>query len=159
MASIARRNSEPRIKLALVNKPKPIKKIKEAKEIPVVEQVEKSFRRNNLLAIWWGFLFGACPPIATFTVAHYAVKHESLLQVASQFSSYFVLGGLVYSSITVYQWKLMAVQNRLKALGFVLLTEGVMTFIDIQWLCYLALFQLVTINWVANTYNLTVDKD
>ena len=156
MASVAKRNSEPRIKLALVNKPKAIKK---PKEPSVIEQVEYSFRRNNLLAIFGGFLFGGCPPIATFTVAHVAVKHESLMQIASQFSSYFVLGGLVYSSITVYQWKLMAVKNRYKAIGFVLLTEGVMTFIDIPWLCYLALFQLVIINWVANTYNLTVDKN
>jgi hypothetical protein len=156
MAQALKRNSEPRIKLALV-KPKAIKKIKA--ERTVIEQVEISFRWHNKLAILGGFLFGAIPPIATFTVAHEAVKPGTIGELAGQFASYFVLGGLAYSSITVYQWKLMAVRNRYKAFGFVLLTEGVMTFINIPWLCYLALFQLVVINWVANTYNLTVDKD
>lgn len=155
MASVARQGSQPRIKLALVDKPKVIKK---SKELSVIEQVERSFRRDNLLAIMGGFLFGAMPPISTFTVAHIAVKPGSLIELASQFSAYLVLGGLVYSSITVYQWKLVAVRNKWKAFGFVLLTEGVMTFINIPWLCYAALFQLVIINWVANTYNLTVDK-
>ena len=156
MINAAKRNSQSRLKLVSVSKPKTIKK---SKEISVIEQVEVTFQRNNLLAIIGGFLFGAVPPISTFTVAHVAVVPGSIPELAHQFSSYFVLGGLAYSSITVYQWKLVAVQNRLKALGFVLLTEGVMTFINIPWLCYLALFQLVTINWIANSYNLTKRKE
>jgi hypothetical protein len=156
MASVARRNSEPRIKLALVNKPKAVKKIKV--QNTVINQIKSSFSWNNKLAIIGGFLLGAIPPIESFTVAHYAVKPGTITELAGQFASYFVLGGLAYSSITVYQWKLEAVRNKWKALGFVLLTEGVMTFIHIPWLCYVALFQLVMINWVANTYNLTVDK-
>lgn len=156
MASAAvKLNSESRIKLVPKEKVKPVKK---PKVNSVIGKIEDTFKRENYLAIIWGFMLGGVPPISTYTVAHYAVTPGTPQQLAHQFASYFVLGGLIYSSITVYQWKLIAVQNKWKAFGFVLLTEGVMTFIHIPWLSALALFQLVIINWTSNSYNLMIDK-
>jgi hypothetical protein len=60
-----------------------------------------------------------------------------------------VLGGLVFSALTVFRWGRLAFGSPVKALGFVVLAEGVMTFCSTAWLSVVALGYLVLINAIA----------
>jgi uncharacterized membrane protein HdeD (DUF308 family) len=119
----------------------------------VVGQVQIAFKRKNRLATLIGFVLGGFIPLASYTVAHRALNEE--IHVLLQLNAYIVLGGLIYSAITVFTWAVLAFQNRLKAFGFVLLLEGVMTFVAIPWLSLTALALLVGINGVATGCNLS----
>src|ERR1700759_5162999 len=83
--------------------------------------------RNPLPALI-GALLGALVPAATFTVGH----HE--LTSWSKPKALIVLGGLVFSALTVFKWGRLAFGSPVKALGFVVLAEGVMTFCSTAWL-------------------------
>lgn len=70
-------------------------------------------------------------------------------------------GGLLYSAPTVYQWMVRAVGSRVKALGFVVLLEGILVAVQSDLLAYAALALLVAINSVATATRLAlgVKKD
>ena len=122
----------------------------------VVRQVRLAFSRRNLLATCLGILLGGFVPIATYFVAHYDVRTDLPLWVQSDVA--IVLGGLTFSARTVFQWAALAFRSAFKALGFVVLAEGVMTLVHIHWLSIAALCYLVAINGVATGCNLTVQK-
>jgi hypothetical protein len=119
----------------------------------VIAQVRYAIKPSNRLAAIVGWLLGGFVPLACFFVAHYELRADAPLY--SQRSFYLVLGGLVYSARTVWQWGMVAFQNVLKATGFVILLEGVMVMSHIAWLSIAALVYLMAINGVATACNLT----
>jgi len=119
----------------------------------VVAQVKTAFRANNRLAAVIGAFLGGFVPVATYTVAHY--EHSGKIWALP---SALVLGGLLYSALTVFQWARKAFQSPVKAVGFVLLIEGTMVVSQIQWLSVLALVYLVGINAIATGCVLALEK-
>ena len=123
-----------------------------AKRKSIVDQVRTSFGKVNRLAMALGVPFGAFVPIACFVLAHFEVNAASWW---SDPKSALVLGGLIYSAKTVFLWGKQAFANDgAKALGYVILLEGVMVFSGTWWLCGFALLILMTINAVATTATL-----
>lgn len=98
--------------------------------------------RNPLPAVI-GALLGALVPSATFVVGHYELSSWT------EPKALIVLGGLAFSALTVFRWGRLAFGSAVKALGFVVLAEGVMTFSSTAWLSVVALGYLVLINAIA----------
>ena len=69
-----------------------------------------------------------------------------------------VAGGLTYSAMTVYSWAKIAFKLPLKALGFVILLEGGMTFVPDAWIGLPSLGLLILINGLATGSNLVNDS-
>jgi hypothetical protein len=116
----------------------------------VVGQIKLAF--SNPLPLLIGALIGALVPIATYTVGHAELDASGWASVPGAI----VVGGCVFSAITVYKWGRRAFDSAFKALGFVVLSEGVMTFSHTPWLSILMLAFLMAINAVANGANLAV---
>lgn len=112
----------------------------------IVEQIKVAFSREHRLAACVGVLVGSLVPLGTFMFSHYQVNWE-----APWFdpAAYIALGGLMYSAGTIYQWGLLALRKTYKALGFVVLVEGMMITSKMQWLSVTALVYLIVINGIA----------
>jgi VIT1/CCC1 family predicted Fe2+/Mn2+ transporter len=121
----------------------------------IIGQVKTGFHAQNRLATSAGFLIGGFIPLATFLVAHFEVKATSPLW--EQMPTALVLGGLFFSAKTVFDWARLAFKHPVKALGFVLLMEGVMTFSQNFALSVAALAYLIVINGIATGCNLVLD--
>jgi|HubBroStandDraft_2_1064218.scaffolds.fasta_scaffold00990_18 VIT1/CCC1 family predicted Fe2+/Mn2+ transporter len=121
----------------------------------VVAQVRAALAPKARLATFVGFLLGGFVPVATYVVAHCELTSAPLY---TQTSAALVLGGLTFSAKTVFHWAAMAFENVLKALGFVVISEGVMTFSTIHWLSLVALGYLVMINGTATACVLSVGR-
>lgn len=102
--------------------------------------------KAQLLAVVWGGLV----PLFTFVVKHWEFRNET----GSVAPTVIILAGLVFSAKKVYVFSKMVFGERLAALGFTVLVEGVMTFSNIFALSLLGLAVLVFTNWVAATHNL-----
>lgn len=124
---------------------------KHTEAMPVVEQVRKSFHKKNRLAMICGFLLGSFVPIAAYVLGHFETKAEPMMWIV-------VTAGLIYSATTVFQWAKVAFKNPLKALGFCILIEGVMTFSQTQALALAGLALLVIINGIATGTILALDQ-
>ena len=116
----------------------------------VVGQIKLAF--GNPLPLLIGALIGALVPVAMYTVGHAELATAGWGSVPGAI----VIGGCLFSAITVYKWGRRAFDSALKALGFVVLSEGVMTFSQTPWLSLLMLSFLVAINAVANGANLAM---
>jgi len=117
--------------------------------------VRTAIMPENALATAMGAILGGFVPLATFTVAHQELGGtEWYLQPKLAL----VLGGLLYSAKTVVHWGHLAFRDRTKALGFVILLEGVMIFSATAWLSYFALALLVAINAIATGVTLSRGK-
>ena len=125
-------------------------------QLGVVDQVRHALRPANRLPTALGFLLGGFVPLASFVVAHHELNKDQPLYL--QLASYLVLGGLLYSAKTVYEWGARAFQSGWKALGFVVLVEGVMVTSTVPWLGYAALAYLVCINGIATGCTLALEK-
>jgi hypothetical protein len=106
--------------------------------------------RNPLPAVI-GALLGALVPSATFMVGHYELASWT------EPKALIVLGGLVFSALTVFRWGRLAFGSPVKAFGFVVLAEGVMTFCSTAWLSVVALGYLVLINAIATGCTIALD--
>jgi hypothetical protein len=115
----------------------------------IISQIEIA-ARNPLPAVI-GALIGALVPSATFMVGHYELVSWT------EPKSLIVLGGLVFSALTVFRWGRLAFGSAAKALGFVILAEGVMTFCSTAWLSIVALGYLVLINAIATGCTIALD--
>jgi len=118
-----------------------------SRKLGVVEQVALAFSRANLLATVVGCVFGGFVPAAGFVVSHFEVPVLSGWRFAVALA--IVAGALVVSARTVYAWSFLAFADRAKAVGFVVLVEGVMTFATHDWLAASALVLIVLVNGVA----------
>jgi hypothetical protein len=144
-----------RVKVSKVEPQAPIVPDQEPKPkvlLGLVEQVRRSVRKENRLSTLVGFVLGGFVPLASWTVAHYEVSTLWSLQAL------FVLGGLVYSAKTVYEWGTLAFENVWKSLGFVVLTEGIMVMSTTGWLNIAALSYLVAINGLATGVRLSLQE-
>lgn len=112
----------------------------------IVEQVKVAFSREHRLAALIGVLVGAIVPLGTFMLAHYQVNRAAPW---ADPAAYIALGGLMYSAGTVYQWGLLALRKTYKAIGFVVIVEGLMIASQMQWLSVTALAYLILINGIA----------
>jgi hypothetical protein len=120
----------------------------------VVEQVRLACRPEHRLATACGFALGGFVPVATFLVSHY--EYDRATPWYTQLVTLLIVGGLLYSARTVYDWAKLAFQLPAKALGFVVLLEGVMTLSSNGWLACAALAYLVAINGIATGVRLAV---
>jgi len=107
-----------------------------------VDQARQVFRHGNRFAALFGFLLGGFVPVASYTLIHYEAAERPLLWIL-------IAGGLIYSAISVYTWAKLAFQYTLKALGFVVLLEGIMTFGNTQWLSLSGLGILILLNGIS----------
>lgn len=124
-----------------------------AKILGVVGQVRVALKPRNRLASFLGALLGGGVPVASFQLAHHEVDISQSLW--TQLPAWLVLGGLLFSALTVFQWAKMAFGSGWKALGFAFLLEGVLTCASTPWLSIGALVYLCGINMVATGVRLS----
>jgi hypothetical protein len=119
--------------------------------IGIVDQVRKAFQKKNRLATVCGFILGGSVLMSSYVLAHSEVKTNLWMWIP-------VLGALLFSALTVFQWATIAFQSKIKAVGFVLLTESVMTFSHTEWVSYVMLGILMGINGIATGCTLALDS-
>jgi hypothetical protein len=107
-----------------------------------VEQMIRAFSAGNRLSALMGMVLGGFVPIAVYALVHAEVADHPWYWLM-------VAGGLAYSAISIYMWAKQAFEIWIKAVGFVLLLEGTVTFSDEPWLSLTGLVILVVINGVS----------
>lgn len=117
-----------------------------ARQPSPITQLRRAGRAKLSLAV--GLVLGAFVPLATSTVVHTGhlvdFMDERFLLVSRWL---LVLGGLTVSAKTVYHWFLQTFRGDWsKALGYVLLIEGVLLLSPVPWLGHAALGLLIFIN-------------
>ena len=117
----------------------------------IVDQVQMAAQKQNRLATVAGSIIGGFVPVATFFIVHFGVHENCWLWAI-------VVGGLVFSAKTVYEWGHVAFQSSVKSFGFCLLVEGVMTFGNVWYLSIAALTLLALINGLATGCNLALNR-
>lgn len=125
----------------------------------IVAQVRQAFGPRARLATSVGMLLGGFVPVATFVLAHTDLARlfgADGLPWAKTWA--LIIGGLLYSALTVYQWAKLAFTSAPKAFGFVVLLEGVMVTSSTRWLAFAALGYLVVINGIATGCTLSVRR-
>jgi hypothetical protein len=120
-------------------------------DLSIVDQVRTATFRQNRLAMVMGFTLGSTIPLCTYWVAHYETADRPLMWILAT-------GGLIYSAKTVFDWAHIAFKQPAKALGFVVMLEGVMTFSNTPWLGWLCLLLLMVINGVSAGCQLALDR-
>lgn len=116
----------------------------------IVDQVRAAGARRNRWSMACGAILGGFVPVASYVVAHYEAPERPALIAL-------VVGGLAYSALSVYGFARLAFGSAVKALGFVLLLEGVMVFSGIPALGLASLVLLVGINAISTGVRLALD--
>jgi hypothetical protein len=142
------RQSSPRLRIAQA-----APRARRAAPTGVVAQVRCALQPHNRLATALGALLGGGVPVASYQLAHHEVDPSQPLW--AQLSAWLVLGGLLFSAITVCSWGKLAFGSRYKAVGFTVLLEGVLTCAHTPWLAAAGLCYLVCINAVATGVRLS----
>jgi hypothetical protein len=118
-------------------------------DLSIVEQVRSATREGHRLALACGMLLGGFVPLATYILAHGEVAADPRKWAL-------VGGGLLFSATSVFEFGREAFRSLLKALGFVVLVEGVMIWSATEPLSLAALALLVAINAIATGTNLAL---
>lgn len=113
----------------------------------VVEQVRIALRPGNRLATSLGAVIGGLVPLASYQLAHHEIRSDAGL--LAQPAAWLVLGGLLFSALTVAQWARVAFGQWAKAIGFTVILEGCLMVSQTPWLGVAALMVLVGINAVS----------
>jgi hypothetical protein len=127
------------------------------RKVGVVAQIQQAFSRKSALGTTLGLILGGFVPVGSFVLCHNELPHVQG-DWAWRVLAVLIVGGLVFSAKTVWQWSAAAFQDRWKATGFVLLVEGIMVWAHTPWLSYAALGLLVGINGVATGVTLARGK-
>lgn len=114
--------------------PKPVVKKKFRKSAVVLSAAQRRTSRQFLVSIAAGFL-----PIASYALMHFEAPDRPWLYGL-------VVASLVFSAPTLAEWAQLWCRNPIKAWGFTLLLEGVMTLSGIAALNLTGLVILVAIN-------------
>ena len=122
----------------------------------VVDQVVLACHPRNRLATALGFLGGGAVPAATYAEAHFGLDLARPLHL--QVTTWAVLGGLLFSAKTVFNWAKLAFRDSWKAAGYVVLLEGIMITSRVPVLPLVLLVILVAINGVATGCTLGLDR-
>jgi hypothetical protein len=125
---------------------------KTTKTVSVIEQVRQA--TGNPIALGIGSILGGFAPSASFVLAH--VEHAAPDSLKGFIKCLFILGALIFSAKSVYQWTSKAFADGQKAAGFVVVLEGAMLLTDTQALSYAALALLIGINAAAAGCNLAL---
>ena len=120
-------------------------------ELSLVERVRVAFSSKNRLGGLLGALMGGLVPLASYHVAHTEMDLNN--HPFSIFTA-IVLGCLIYSASSVYQFGKLSFRSGPKAFGFVLLTEGILIFSHIGWLSVTCLVYLIVINAISAACNI-----
>ena len=120
-------------------------------QLGVIDQIVVAFERKNLLATLFGFWLGGIVPFAVYVTAHNSVQAQPSLWLL-------VVAGLIYSATTVFKWGTVAFTSKVKAVGFVVLLEGILTFSPEHGLAIAALATLMVINAIATASNLVANR-
>lgn len=132
------------------------KKVNSVKELSFVEKVKMATHKNKRVAFILGAIAGGFVPVASYCIAHLQIPQaEGFISFVSWLM---VIGGLIYSALSVYDFGKQAFGSSAKAVGFVMITELVLVFGQLEWLCYGALAILVGINSVIAGVNLAMEK-
>ncbi len=126
------------------------------KKMSVLDQCRTAWQKKNRHATVAGFILGGFMPIASYVVSHNEIEKTS--HVLAQMPTYLVTGGLIFSAVTVFNWSAVAFRSKVKAFGFVVLVEGVMTLSQVKLLAFAALLMLIVINGIATGCHLSLDK-
>jgi VIT1/CCC1 family predicted Fe2+/Mn2+ transporter len=126
-------------------------KVRDSPALGIVDMVRRASHKKNRIAMIAGFILGGWVPIVTYLVGHRHVQELPTLWLL-------VAGGLTYSAMTVFSWAKIAFRHPLKALGFVVLLEGAMTFVPDRWIGLPSLGLLILINGLATGTNLVDDS-
>jgi len=119
----------------------------------IISQLHIAVR--NPTALLLGGACGALVPLGTCYVTH-ELLHGDLVQLSILLL--LVLGGLVFSCLSVYAFARAVFGTWYKALGFVIALEGYMTF-TAGWLSVTALVFLIAINAIANGCRVAAERD
>jgi len=118
-------------------------------DLSIVEQVRSATREGHRLAMLCGMVLGGFVPLATYILAHGEVAADPRKWAL-------VAGGLLFSATSVFEFGREAFRSILKALGFVVLIEGVMIWSSTEPLSLAALALLVAVNAIATGTNLAL---
>jgi len=124
---------------------------KVSSKIGVVDSFKLAFRKKNRTAFLLGSILGGVVPCAAYEVAHFEVKDNPYMWVI-------VVACLVYSAKSVFEWANVAFRNCVKAAGFCVILEGVLTFSHCTILAYVVLAILVSINAICAGTGLVLDQ-
>jgi hypothetical protein len=122
----------------------------------VIAQLRLAALPENRLALVVGALLGGLVPFVAFVLAHFEI--DPTVPLYAQLPAWLVLGGLVYSAKSVYQWGVAAFACPFKAIGFVLLTEGTMLASHYLWLSLVVLAYLIAVNAVNTGVHLALQR-
>jgi len=122
--------------------------VRTPKPMGVVRQVKIVLKPSNRTATVFGAWFGAGVPLASYWMAHYEIAATTNPWLLAA-KCLLVLGGLLFSAVTVYRWCKLAFGSPAKAVGFCVLAEGVLILSSTPYLCMGALAYLVVINAIA----------
>lgn len=105
--------------------------------------------RANKPAASFGSALGLFPPLCAYTIMHFVLNVKRWEDLLNPYA-FVVLGAMMFSITTVYQWGRSAFDSRWKAVWLVITYEGAMVVVvDPMWLAALALVYLVSINAIA----------
>jgi hypothetical protein len=119
----------------------------------IISQLYTAIR--NPTALLLGGACGALVPLGTCYVTHELLRGD-LVQLSVL--PLLVLGGLVFSCLSVYAFARAVFGAWYKALGFVVALEGYMTF-TAGWLSVAALVFLAAINAIANGCRVAAERE
>lgn len=119
----------------------------------IISQLNTAVR--NPTALLLGGACGALVPLGTCYVTH-ELLHGDLVQLS--ILPLLVLGGLVFSCLSVYAFARAVFGTWYKALGFVIALEGYMT-CTAGWLSVTALVFLIVINAIANGCRVAIERE
>jgi hypothetical protein len=137
---------------------KPARAPRTVENMGVVAQVRAALKPSNRLAFGLGATLGSFVPVASYWLAHHEIDRADPFRWGSLLPAFLVLGGLVFSASTVFAWGRRTFGSARKALGYCVLTEGVLLASHTDWLALGALAYLVAINAVATGTRLSLDR-
>jgi hypothetical protein len=120
-------------------------------KLGVLDQLAVAAQPQNRLALAAGSILGGLIPIASFIIAHYEAANTPEKWAL-------VVAGMLYSGTSVFDWGTAAFHSRVKAIGFVVLTEGVSLFSTTMPLAIAAVSVLVAINAASTGCHLILDR-
>lgn len=125
----------------------------------VVAQLRLACQPKNRVALVAGAIGGGVLPALSAYMYHFEVNHDFAANpLYAQVKAYFVLGALLVSAISVFDWTSRAFhKDYVKAGGFVLFTEGSMLTSGNPYVVGALLCLLVTINAIVAGANLALE--
>ncbi len=149
--------SSPRLRLASPPKVRRTKvqalMVSHEKELGVIDSIISACKPGlrNRLALWAGLIGGGIVPLGSFLETHLELDLSEGWGLLNHPMAYAVLGGLLFSAITVFTWFKKAYKdNAFKAFGVVVFLESVMTMSHLMELSIAILAILIVVNGFAS---------